>query len=691
MNSYYSNLILGWYRKHKKDIVLFLVIFLVALLPRVVDLGAFLTADEKNWIGRSYEFIRAFKDWRFNDMLQTTHPGVTTMWLSGVAVTGRMMFSHIPFSFQNLVHFVTVAQLSVALVNAIAVPTMYVLLLILWRRRWLAFMSAIFIALNPFLIGYSRLVHVDGMLTSFLFLAALAVIIYAKKGFSRKWLFISAILSGLAILTKVPAVFLVPYFVLVILLTKPIEIVWKEHIKGRVRDFVLWLIVIGLLFVILWPSVLWVNNPQGNALVLKRDIVEATITPHHMAESYSLNFWHYPMTILTRTTPVILVLSIILVVGLLLRGKNKEQRGKYLVEWLLVAYIFFFVVMMMIGAKKGDRYVLPVFPAIDVLAAAGLMMVIAKIKEMKETVNVKKLFIVLFGLVVLFLGGTVYRYHPYNISYSNPLFPDNLSQELGWGEGLEQVGAWLSKNAPEAVVASWYPEELGAFTSAHVAHINAHEQGKVRYIVLYKNMFGRAPDHYANDFIDEYYKKRLPVFTAMVAGKEFAWVFEKGSYERVVGELIQSMRVGQEVKVGDEKLVGLDVIVATYSGEASSGELNIELKERRGGKVVHEWRMPVAEIENDRWLTVMLPESFKLSGDSLFVEIYVKGVTSGKAPTLRYTKEHNYRESNIFISRTGVINDGDEKKGDLAVRLRYEVNGQMATEEDTKLLQQTEK
>lgn len=681
-----------WLQRYRIDVVLALVILFVALLPRVVDLGTFLTADEKNWIGRSYEFIRAFKDWRFNDMLQTTHPGVTTMWVSGVAVTARMMFSHIPFSFQNLVYFVTAAQLPIALINAIAVPIMYAFLLILWRRRWLAFVAAMFIALNPFLIGYSRLVHVDGMLTSFIWLAALATIIYARSGFSRKWLLISSVLAGLAILTKVPAVFLAPYLGLVILVSKPGGIIWKEYIKERARDFVLWLIVVGLLFVILWPSVLWVNNPQGNALVLKRDIVEATITPHNMTESYTLNFWHYPMTLLTRTTPVILVLAVVLLGGLLvglfrqLRGELGKRRGNYSIEWLLFAYIFFFVVMMMLGAKKGDRYVLPVFPAIDVLAAAGLMMVVMKIKQIKYTVDVKKVFVVLSVLVMLFLGGTVYWYHPYNIAYSSPLFADNLSQELGWGEGLEQVGAWLSENAPEAVVASWYPEELGAYTSAHVAHINAHEQGKVRYIVLYRNMFGRAPDHYANDFIDEYYKKRLPVFTAVVAGKEFAWVFEKGSYERVVGELVQGVRVGQEIKVSNEKLVGLDVLVATYSGEASSGELIIELKEKQGGKIIHEWQVSVAEIKNDRWLTVLLPELFDLSGEKLFVEVYAKGVVSGKAPTVRYTRDHNYRESSMFISRTGIINDSDVKEGDLAVRLRYEVDGQVATEEDTRLL-----
>src|SRR3990167_9396247 len=64
--------------------------------------------------------------------------------------------------------------------------------------------------------------------------------------------------------------------------------------------------------------------------------------------------------------------------------------------------------------------------------------------------------------------------------------------------------------------ASWYPEELDVYTNGPVAHINSHLQNQVRFVVLYRNMFGREPSHYANDFIDEYYKKMEPVFVVKV-------------------------------------------------------------------------------------------------------------------------------------------------------------------------------
>src|SRR3989338_8131892 len=140
------------FKKHRADLTIAAVLLIVALIPRAIDLGLFLTADEKNWIGRSYEFVRAFKDWRFNDMLQTTHPGVTILWLVGGAGAAKMLFSHVPFSFQNLSHFVVAAQLPMAVANALIVPAVYLLLRRLFSsQKGLAVLASVMMALDPFL------------------------------------------------------------------------------------------------------------------------------------------------------------------------------------------------------------------------------------------------------------------------------------------------------------------------------------------------------------------------------------------------------------------------------------------------------------------------------------------------------------------------------------------------------------
>lgn len=673
-----------WLGTYGKDIGAVIIILVVAGLPRLLDLGIFLTADEKNWIGRSYEFVRAFKNWRFNDMLQTTHPGVTTLWLSGVSLMAKIFTDGLPFSFQYLHHFVKAAQLPIALINTVLVAVMYIWLRQLFQSRRLAAITALVIALDPFFIGYSRLVHVDALLASFLFLAVIATILYGQRHYSRNWLILAAICSSLALLSKAPAIFMVPFLLLVILVTGQGQ--WRDWFwwQQRGRDVVIWLLLVGLIFVIIWPAILWVPNPQGNILLLKRDLGQAAITPHHMTEDYSVNPLHYPAALVTRTTPPVLVLSLVCPVWLLVRRKGEGIEGlpksRHIV-WFLLAFIFFFVLMMTLGAKKGDRYILPVFLAIDTLAVIGLWLLSQELRGRARQI----LFPVLSVIIILYLVLTVWAYHPYAVAYSNPLLPDNLSQELGWGEGLDQVADWLNTNDPQAVVASWYPEELAAFTTAQVAHINAHEQAQVRYVVLYRNMFGRAPDHPANDFIDEYYKKRQPVFVAKVVGKEFAWVYAKRTYEQVIGELVPGRRVGQIV-TADHPLVGVDIYIATYSGQANTGQLQVTLKEPDTGKVMHSWQTSVKELADNSWLTLRLPAGVIAEKKPFLVEIEVIGATADKAPTVRYTRLFDARPTSVLVGTTDLVSGAEEKPGDLAIRLRYATPNGEATEEDSKLL-----
>lgn len=644
-----------FWRKHKIDIILALLVFVVAVIPRVANLGVFLTADEKNWIGRSYEFVRAFKDVRLNDMLQTTHPGVTALWLIGVSVTLKMFISHIPFSFQTLPSFIYAAQLPIALVNSLAVPVIYLFLRVLhppkqwgWiQQRAIPLLAAAFIALDPFLIGYSRVAHVDALLGSFLFLAVLATIIYVQQGYSRKWLVASAVLSALAILTKAPAVFMIPFFWLSVYVWG--EILSRQLFLARLRDFIIWLSVVGILFVVIWPVFIGVPDLKGNVHLLQRDLSAAAVTPHDMTEDYTLNPWHYPAALITRTTPIALALALFSIGYLLFRRTPREI-------WLLVGYIFSFTLMMTLGAKKGDRYILPVFFAIDVVAAWGLI-------EIMNWFKAKRLAVyAMFLMPIAYLIFVVASYHPYEIAYANPLFPDNLSQELGWGEGLDQVGQWLNEHDPNARVAAWYNQELGAYTTAVVLPIGAHEEQAVKYVVLYRNMFGRAPDHPANDYIDEYYKKREPVFVAYVHGKPFAWVYEKHVYAGITGELLPSRILTQAVPVKPLPVAGVEVLAATYSGKATLGEIFVELLDE-SETVMQAWHVPVKDLEDDTWRRLLLTAPRKIVGKVLQVRVQATGTVAGNAPTIRR-----------------------DATGMLAVRLLYDAGGQLANEEYTKLL-----
>src|SRR6476661_5202430 len=62
------------------------LLFLLALLPRLVGLGEATTEDEDQWIERSGNFARALSDGAWRGTYQIGHPGVTTMWLTTLSL-----------------------------------------------------------------------------------------------------------------------------------------------------------------------------------------------------------------------------------------------------------------------------------------------------------------------------------------------------------------------------------------------------------------------------------------------------------------------------------------------------------------------------------------------------------------------------------------------------------------------------
>ncbi len=661
---------------HRLDIMVCALLLFVALLPRILNLGTFLTTDEKTWMARSYDFVRAFHDLRFNDMLQTTHPGVTTLWVAGAAITTKMLTSHIPFEVSTLFHFVKASQFSIAALNTLIIPALYVLLRIVLKRRDIPLFAVLLLALDPFLIGYSRVVHVDALLGGFLTLAVLATIVYVRS-LQRGWLIASAALAGLALLTKIPAVFIFPFIIVTLAIYYGKKSLQKSFLVGRVRDAIVWVLIVGLMIVIIWPALVWVPNPLGNALVVQRDVSIAASTPHDMNEEYTINPFHYPAALLTRSNPVTLIggaLGVIAFVYAMYKKKSAKEMG------LVIFYFVGFIAMMTFGAKKGDRYIIPSFFALDIIAAYGILWALSLIKRYRNVALVGT------GVSLLYLASVVVFYHPYEISYSNPFFPDNLSQELGWGEGLDQVAAWLNTNYPHATAASWYPGELQAFTTAQVLHINAHEQNQVQFIVLYRNMFGREPSHYANDFIDEYYKKREPVHVVYIAGKEFAWIYEKPSYAKTVGDMDNSLVIAQEVVADHENFAGFEFLPATRFGKAGTGTMIIDVARSLTGTPIFSQNIPLAMLKDKIWEPIGLPSNISVNkGDHLFIRMRVQGATDPYA-SIRYSSTVE-RSTPIYISRTGSIADATQKPGSLAIQLQYiGTDGKLATELETRLL-----
>src|SRR5262249_17326646 len=84
---------------------------------------------------------------------------------------------------------------------------------------------------------------------------------------------------------------------------------------------------------------------------------------------------YYPMALAFRLGPIATAGLLILLVRSLRSPRHASASA-----WIAI-YIALFVAVMMIGAKKFDRYMLPVLPALDLLAGLGLWYALTGLKR----------------------------------------------------------------------------------------------------------------------------------------------------------------------------------------------------------------------------------------------------------------------------------------------------------------------
>ena len=71
------------------DLIALLLVILTIFIPRIMELGQFVTPDEHLWLTRSANFYYALGQRDFAATNQIYHPGVTTMWIGTAGFLSR--------------------------------------------------------------------------------------------------------------------------------------------------------------------------------------------------------------------------------------------------------------------------------------------------------------------------------------------------------------------------------------------------------------------------------------------------------------------------------------------------------------------------------------------------------------------------------------------------------------------------
>jgi hypothetical protein len=394
-----------------------------------------------------------------------------------------------------------------------------------------------------------------------------------------RWIALSGAFAGLAMLNKSSAlvlgIFAAAWFA---------WWAWRgRDWRGAAKGFVVWGVVAALAFVLVWPA-MWVD-PVGTVAGVLTKAQDEGASPHA-----SGNFFlgqpvedpgplFYPVAAAFRLTPMVLV-ALVMTVILALWGwgpyrryrasepeppTNAEATALILVRTLLVWAVFFGLVMTL-GPKKFDRYLLPALVAINLASGVGVVAFFQFGFRQAEHPRIRRgASVVAFALFYMVVGSTQLSEAldslPYPLMYYNPILGGSEKARevllVGWGEGYDLAAGYLN-TLPDADtlvasargVANFAPLFAGRTRSA-----SGYQPGRTDYVVLYQNEVQRR--HNDEDLPAAYHSPPAlePVFVGRIGRTEMVWVYPNATIGPLEDALAASTRTGDVLVAGGETVL----------------------------------------------------------------------------------------------------------------------------------------
>jgi hypothetical protein len=411
----------------------------------------------------------------------------------------------------------------------------------------LALLAAVLIALDPFYLDHARLVHIDALLATFMSTSVLALLAYSFGSGGRGYLLASGILAGLAFLTKLPSLALIPFAILSfglrgVLVTR--QQADRCPVGALAGQLGLWVVAAAVTFLALWPM-MWFHPVSMLAEILRVSGWGASI-PHHtsyfmgriVSDPGSL---YYAVVLPFRLTPLTMIAAPISLFVLIVKVRDwrrgdQEAREQALAIVLAWAFVLAFLIPMSLSAKKGERYILPIFPIVDSLAAVGLIGASSWIigrwgRRLRSEVTSFLRFGMPLILALLFSIGYL-GLVPHYAAYYNPILggPRAASRILvvGTGEGLDLAARYLDEkeDAEHLIVASFYPESFQEYFRGSTISLRygPEDQGWLLsdYVVFYLSQVQRE---LPTAEMVSLFRNQIPEHVVAINGLEYAWIY----------------------------------------------------------------------------------------------------------------------------------------------------------------------
>ncbi len=550
------------------DTAISIALFLCAWLSRAYAAATFVTWDEPAWVYRSVKFLEALLHGNLAGTNLVGHPGVLTMWSGALSlawgrwVTGTVTQAqlaavdalptldvHDPETIRRLTVLLPAAKGGIVLLHAAILVALYLLVRRLLGRPY-ALVGALFLLLDPYYLGLSRVLHIDALTAGLMLIAIVSALLYVRSlgaKPARRYLILSGVAAGLAAVTKSYGVLVTPLVGLYLLaawLRRPSA--WG--VRALLRDGALWGLCAVAAFVACWPA-MWaaplatLRAMLGLSLAYASAPGDATTDFFRGAIVSDPGATFYPVALFFRTTPLVLAGCLLALVGTLLPARwqgGAEGRQRRAVQAALLAYVILYVAIITVSKKKYDRYMLPGILGLDLLAALGWLGALELALAALHLPAPRNLAGAFVGVCALAQGALLLGplYPAYYLAYYDP-WAGGASQAVqtipvGWGEGAEQAARYLAgkPGASGLSVATWAVAGIASTFPGRVTTLTNATVPTADYVLLYQGDLQEK-----NALAGLFYGSQQPEFVARVNGTEYAWLYRNTFYQDLIQEI----------------------------------------------------------------------------------------------------------------------------------------------------------
>ncbi len=310
------------------------------------------------------------------------------------------------------------ARLCAVAVGMLTIYLVYLLGKLMYGARAGA-VAALLFALIPYHVIVSRQMLLDGPMTLF---ATLSLYMLARYATTHRpeWLYCTGAALGLTFLAKETGIIVITAMYAFLALT--------PQIKVRIRD--LFISIVCMVLVILpFPLSLAFAGGGGSRTAQSYLVWQLFRRPNH-------TWTFYPSTVTFAIGPLVLLAAL---AGLWFARERRSWREVLLVAWILVPALFF-----QIWPVKGFQYLLPIAPAVVLLASRALVLLSQPDMVYRGLRRFNTNWLWMVGVVVIAVSLIIPAW--------TRIQPSTTGQFLAGSGGVpggREAGRWIAANVPE--------------------------------------------------------------------------------------------------------------------------------------------------------------------------------------------------------------------------------------------------